>query len=303
MKIGYIGLGKMGINMVERMLEKGHQVVAFNRSPEPLNIVKEKGAEIAFDIKEFFEKLNSEKETGRLIWIMVSWQAVDSILDSIEPYLTEKDIVIDGGNSPYFETVKRAKKLAEKNINFMDVGVSGGPSGARNGACLMIGGKKESFEKYENLFKDLSLDNAYSYLGESGAGHFVKMVHNGIEYGMMQAIGEGFEILKKSEFNLDLLEVAKIYNNGSVIESRLTNWLYQGYQKYSPELEQVSSTISHSGEAEWTVFAAKNLKVEVPIIEGSLDFRKESKEKPTYTGKVVSLLRNMFGGHDINDKN
>jgi 6-phosphogluconate dehydrogenase len=303
MKIGYIGLGKMGINMVERLLEKGHDVVAFNRSKEPLEIAREKGAEISFEISDFFEKLESEKAQGRIIWIMVSWQAVDDILNMIIPFLTEKDLIIDGGNSPYFETVRRAKMLNEKNIKFMDIGVSGGPDGAKNGACLMIGGDRNDFDKNINLFNDLAREKAFGYFGKVGSGHFVKMVHNGIEYGMMQAIGEGFEIMKKSDFDLDLLEISRVYNNGSVIESRLIGWLHEAYLKYDVELKNISGEISHSGEGEWTVKTAEELKVPVPVIKESLEFRKKSENNPSYTGKIVSVLRKMFGGHDVQEKN
>lgn len=302
MKIGYIGLGKMGLNMVTRMIEKGHTVVAYNRSPEPVQEAIKIGAEGANTIDELIQKLDSTKEDGRIIWIMVSWQAVDQILEQLIPHLNNKDLIIDGGNSPYFETVKRAKLLQEKNIQFMDIGTSGGPNGARNGACLMIGGEKEAFLKNKNLFADLAKENAYGYFGTHGAGHFVKMVHNGIEYGMMQAIGEGFEVMKKSEFNLDLSEITRVYNNGSVIESRLVGWLNEAYSKYGENLDSISGEVSHSGEGEWTVKAAEELNVPVTVIKESLEFRKNSTGNPSYTGKVVSALRNMFGGHDVAEK-
>ncbi len=233
---------------------------------------------------------------------MVSWQAVDTILEQLIPHLNEKDLIIDGGNSPYFETVRRAKMLAEKNIPFMDIGTSGGPGGARNGACLMIGGDREVFEKHKSLFADLSKTDAFGYFGKHGAGHFVKMVHNGIEYGMMQSIGEGFELMKKSNFELDLSEITRVYNNGSVIESRLVGWLADAYKKYGEELDGVSGEVSHSGEGEWTVKAAQEMNVPVQVIKDSLDFRKNSTGNPSYTGKVVSALRNMFGGHDVVEK-
>lgn len=302
MKIGYIGLGKMGFNMVERMLEKEYDVVATNRSSEPVDKIAEKGAVPAYDIPEFFEKLSIENEP-RVIWIMVSWQAVDSVLEEISPFLKTDDIVIEGGNSPYLETVRRAAELSEKGIKFMDVGVSGGPGGARNGACLMVGGQKELFDQFENLFADLSVENGYGYMGDVGAGHFVKMVHNGIEYGMMQAIGEGFEIMKKSDLNLNLENIASVYNHGSVIESSLVGWLGSAYDKYGVDLEGISGEVSHSGEGQWTVEAAARLNVPAKVIEESLEFRKKSQGNPTYTGQVVSALRNQFGGHDVSDKN
>jgi 6-phosphogluconate dehydrogenase len=184
----------------------------------------------------------------------------------------------------------------------MDVGVSGGPAGARHGACMMIGGERELFNELETLFKDLSVEGGYGYMGRPGAGHFVKMVHNGIEYGMMQAIGEGFEVMKKSEFEIDLLEVTKVYNHGSVIESRLVGWLQSAYEKFGADLKGISGEVSHSGEGQWTVEAAERLGMPVENIKQSLDFRINSTGNPTYTGQVVSALRNQFGGHDVGEK-
>ncbi|MBI3671495.1 decarboxylating 6-phosphogluconate dehydrogenase [Candidatus Azambacteria bacterium] len=296
-KIGYIGLGKMGEGMVLRLLEKGWDVVAYNRSPDPVKEMEKAGAQGAYSLKELVESLKAP----RLIWIMVSHQAVDAVLSELAPLLSEGDTIIDGGNSNYKETLRRAEELKERNINFMDVGTSGGPAGARNGACVMIGGEKELFERYEKLFVDISAEKAYGYMGRAGAGHFVKMVHNGIEYGMMQAIAEGFEVMKRSEFGLDLLEVAKIYNNKSVIESRLTKWLESAFEKHGEDLVGISGKVSHSGEGLWTIEAAKELGVPVPIIEGSLKFREESQASPSYTGQVVSALRNEFGGHNVKE--
>lgn len=294
-KIGYIGLGKMGKNMVFRLLEKEWDVVGYNKSSESIKEIKEKGAGGAYSLKELVEKL----ETPKLIWLMVPHQAVDSVLEELVPLLSEGDTVIDGGNSNYNETLRRAKELKEKNINFMDAGVSGGPSGARNGACTMVGGEKELFLKYEKLFSDISAQDAYGYMGPSGAGHFVKMVHNGIEYGMMQAIGEGFEVMKKSGLNLNLMEISRVYNHQSVIESRLTKWLQSAFKQHGEDLSDISGRVSASGEGLWTVETAKKLNVPVPIIEGSLKFREESQENPSYTGQVVSALRNQFGGHEV----
>ncbi len=297
-KIGYIGLGKMGKGMVLRLLENDWSVVAYNRSQESVKEVESAGALGAESIKEVVEKL----EAPRLVWLMVPHQAVDSVLEEVVPLLEEGDIVIDGGNSNYKQSVRRAQELKEKDIKFLDAGVSGGPAGARGGACVMVGGEKELFGYYEELFKDISAPDAYAYMGSVGAGHFVKMVHNGIEYGMMQAIGEGFEILKKSDFGLDLKEVAKIYNNKSVIESRLTGWLQKGFEEYGEDLKEISGKVSASGEGLWTVEAAKELDVSVPIIEGSLKFREQSQGNPSYTGQVVSALRNQFGGHEVSSK-
>ena len=293
MTLGYIGLGKMGFNMVERLLEKGYEVVVFNRTPETTRNISKEGAKPTYSL----QSLASALTTPRLVWLMVPYQAVDSVLEGLTPFLNKGDAVIDGGNSPYRDSMRRARELEEKGIEFLDVGVSGGPSGARNGACIMVGGKREIFEQYENLFSDLSAEGGYGYMGKSGSGHFVKMVHNGIEYGMMQALAEGFAVMKASHFELDLAKVAGIYNHRSVIESRLVDWLKRTFEQYGEDLSEILGSVSQSGEGAWTVEAAKEFGIQVPIIEGSLQFRIESQKKPSYTGKILSALRNQFGGH------
>lgn len=293
MKIGYIGLGKMGMNQALRMREKGIDVTVYNRSEEPRLEAKKAGLSVADSI----ESLVSGLEAPRTVWIMVSNSAVDQVLSEVLKFIEKGDTVIDGGNSLYKDSIRRSAELKKKGVDFLDAGVSGGPKGAREGACIMVGGKKEVFDKYEKLFEDLSAPGAFAYMGKSGAGHFVKMVHNGIEYGMMQAIGEGFEVLKKSDFKLDLEKVTNLYNHKSVIESRLVGWLGSAYEKYGIGLDEISGTVAHTGEGEWTVNTAKELGVPVPIIEGSFKFRVESAKKPSYTGKVLSALRNQFGGH------
>ena len=295
MKIGYIGLGKMGMNMVKLLIDQGHEIVASDPNEFARKEAEAAGAETVLDLNEFNKKLPGEK----FIWIMVPHNNVDTVLTELTPILSPGDVIMDGGNSNYKETIIRGAKLKQKGFVFMDVGVSGGPKGARQGACLMIGGKREKFEKYEQIFNDLSINGGYAYMGDTGAGHFTKMVHNGIEYGMMQAIGEGFEILKSSEFNLDLNEVSRIYNNGSVIESRLVGWLQNGYKEEGVDLKAISGEISHSGEGLWTVEEAKLKNISAPVIEASLQFRINSTNNPSYAGKVVSVLRNQFGGHSV----
>ena len=196
MKLGYIGLGKMGANMVERLLEKRNRVVVFDRNADAMTAAKKKGAQTADTLAELVAAVPSP----RLVWIMVPYQAVNAVLEELAPLLDKGDVVVDGGNSPYKESIRRSKELEARGIDFLDAGVSGGPAGARNGACLMVGGRKGVFQKFEKLFKDLSVSNGYGYMGKAGAGHFVKMVHNGIEYGMMQALAEGFAIMKASDF-------------------------------------------------------------------------------------------------------
>ena len=295
MKIGYIGLGKMGSGMVSRLLEKGYEVVAFDPNAEAVKKISANGAKGAGSIAELISLLPAP----RTVWVMVPHQAVDGVLAEIVPLLEVGDTIIEGGNSPYKESMLRAKEVEAKNIGFLDAGVSGGPGGARNGACVMVGGRKELFDKYEKLFRDISVDNGYGYMGKSVAGHFVNMVHNGIEYGMMQAIAEGFEVMKKSNFALDLRRVADLYNHGSVVESHLVEWLKEGFKKYGENLDEISGKVSHSGEGLWTVEAAKELGVPAPIIEGALQFRDDSQKNPSYTGQLLSAMRNMFGGHEV----
>lgn len=298
LKIAYIGLGKMGLNMVERLLEKGYEVSAFDVSEEARKKAGQAGA-LIFDS---IEKLVRSEESPRLVWIMVPYKFVDDVLEKVTPILEKGDTIIDGGNSPYKESIRRAKELEEENINFLDVGVSGGPSGARNGASIMVGGEKKDYEKYEELFRDLSLPEGYGYMGDHGAGHFVKMIHNGIEYGMMQAIAEGFAIMKESPLNLNLTKIAEVYNKGTVIESRLISWLGKAFKEEGEDLKEISGKISHSGEGLWTVETAKELGVPAPVIKDALQFRIDSQNNPSYTGQIVSALRNQFGGHEVKEK-
>ncbi len=295
MKLGYIGLGKMGFNMVERLLEKEHEIVVFDKKEEAIKSIASLGAEPADSLRSLVSAL----PVPRLIWLMVPYQSVDIVLEGLIPFLQKDDTVIDGGNSPYKESIKRANELRGNGIHFLDVGVSGGPSGAKNGACIMVGGRREIYVKFKKLFRDLAVKGGYGYMGNSGTGHFVKMVHNGIEYGMMQSLAEGFSIIEASPLRLNLIKVANIYNHRSVIESRLVTWLRKAFEQYGEDLNEISGSVSHSGEGIWTVEAAKEIGIPVPIIEGALNFRIESKQNPSYTGKILSALRNQFGGHEV----
>jgi 6-phosphogluconate dehydrogenase len=298
MKLGYIGLGKMGFNMVEHLLEKGYQVVAFDRNGDAVKEAKSKGARVSDSVTSLVAALPQP----RLIWIMVPYRAVDAVLKELTPLLAKGDTVIDGGNSPYKESIRRAKELETRGIDFLDAGVSGGPSGARNGACIMIGGRKEVFQKFEALFRDLSVPDGYGCMGKTGAGHFVKMVHNGIEYGMMQALAEGFAVMKASDFGLDLGKITDVYNHKSVIESRLVGWLQSAFAQYGEDLREISGSAAQSGEGMWTVEAGKELGIPMPVIQGALDFRIQSQKNPSYTGKLISAMRNQFGGHEVKEK-
>lgn len=299
-EIGIVGLGKMGMGIATQLHEKGWRVIVMNRTPAKVDEAAQLGMIASYSYQEMISKFES---TPRVIWLMLPAGAPteEALFGSqgLSEYLQEGDVVVEAGNSFYKEDALRAKKLAVKGIQYVDVGVSGGPSGARNGACLMVGGSKEQFQKMEELYKDVSIKDGYAHFAGIGAGHFVKMVHNGIEYGMMQAIGEGFNVMKQSSFDLDLTEVARIYNTGSVIESRLVAWLEKAYTEWGVDLKTISGTISHSGEGKWTVETAAEMGEEVPVIAESYQFRLDSEKKPSYTGQVVSALRGQFGGHPV----
>lgn len=300
MKIGYIGLGRMGKNMVLRLLEQGIEVVAWNRSPQPVEEVVKAGAQGAESIEDLVGKL----ETPRIIWLMLpAGQTSDEFINKLLSLLNKGDLLIDGANSFYKDTLRRANQLTSHDIHFMDIGVSGGPKGARTGACLMIGGDKEDVVRVMELVKAASAPKAWGHFGPVGAGHFAKMVHNGIEYGMMEAIGEGAAILKYGPFKLDLAEIFRVYNNRSVIESRLVEWAWQALSE-DPKLRAISSEIKSTGEGEWTVKTAKELQVAVPVIEKAFLVRQNSvndkEDSPQgFRNKVVSAMRGKFGQHAV----
>jgi 6-phosphogluconate dehydrogenase len=295
MEIGLIGLGKMGYNIALNMKEKGHRVVAYNRSLEKVKAIEKEGVEGAYSIQELTEKFSGRKA----IWIMVpAGSPVDEMIEKLVPHLNEGDIVIDAGNSHYKDTLRRYQELKEKNIDFVDVGTSGGTSGARWGACTMIGAEDDVFQYLEPIFKDICVEKGYLHTGENGTGHFVKMIHNGIEYGMMQAIGEGFEILHTSSFDLNLEKVAQVWNHGSVVRSWLMELTESAFKK-RPQLEDITGVIRSSGEGLWTVQEALELKVPAPVITQSLFTRYGSEQQESFSGKVVAALRDEFGGHGV----
>lgn len=295
-EIFYIGLGKMGLNMARRLVQKNWKVIGYDASEAIRQKAKEEGVHVVETLEVgggiFYHK-------PRCFWIMVPHTVVESVLEELSKILQAGDVVIDGGNSPFKESIRRYEEFSQKGIHYLDVGTSGGPGGAESGACVMIGGEREVFETYEELFKDISAPDAYKFFGSPGSGHFVKMVHNGIEYGMMQAIAEGFTLMKQSPFELNLREVADLYNHKSVVESRLIGWLEEGMKHYGEDLENISGEVSHSGEGQWTVDIAKEWNIPVENIEQSLDFRKQSQGNPSYTGKLLTAMRNAFGGHSI----
>ncbi|MBC7265571.1 MAG: glucose-6-phosphate dehydrogenase [Coriobacteriia bacterium] len=297
-RIGVVGLGKMGAALARNLLDHGWQVVGYNRTHAVAEAMASEGLLPARSLADLVAFL----PPPRVVWLMLpagepTEQALFGEAGLVE-LLDEGDTVIDGGNSHYSDAERRAARLAERGIRFVDVGTSGGPSGARSGACLMIGGERSDFERLEHLWRDVAARDAYRFFEGHGGGHFVKMVHNGIEYGMMQSIAEGFSVLKAAPLRIDLPAAAEVYNRRSVIESRLVGWLREAYQVFGSELEGVSSTVAHTGEGQWTVETARALGVPVPVIEESLEFRKRSSEHLSYAGKVLSALRNRFGGHE-----
>ncbi|MFK3936810.1 phosphogluconate dehydrogenase (NAD(+)-dependent, decarboxylating) [Alkalihalobacillus sp. NPDC078783] len=298
MHIGLIGLGKMGMNLGKNVMDHTHQVTAFDVNPEAVEKLKEYGATGAASMQEVVESLPHP----RVIWLMVPHGVVDSVLADIQPLLQAGDIVIEAGNSHYKESIRRYELLKEDGIHFMDVGTSGGTHGARFGACYMIGGDPEAWAIVEPLFKDTSVEHGYLYAGKVGSGHFLKMVHNGIEYGMMAAIGEGFEVLEKSEFDYSYEDVAKVWNHGSVIRSWLMELTENAFST-DANLDGIQGVMHSSGEGKWTVETALDLQAATPIIAMSLLMRYRSLEQDTFTGKVVAALRNGFGGHAVEKSN
>jgi 6-phosphogluconate dehydrogenase len=293
MKIGFIGLGKMGLNMVNRLLNAKHEIVVYNRSKEQIKEAEKLGAVASESVKDLVSKLDRRK----VIWLMVpSGKPVDENIDSILPFLIKDDIIIDGGNSYFKETQARAKICEQKGINFIDCGTSGGIWGLKEGYCLMYGGNKNAAEYCEPIFKSLAPENGYVYCGESGAGHFVKMVHNGIEYGMMQAYAEGFEILEKSQFNIDLTAISKVWQYGSVVRSWLLELAHLALTD-DPKLEKIKGYVQDSGEGRWTVQTAIELDVPAHIITSSLFNRFQSRQSESFAMKMLAALRNQFGGH------
>ena len=294
MKVGLIGLGKMGLNLGRNLIDNKHEVVAFDVNGSAVEEMKNYGAHGTFNIKELVESL----EKPRVVWIMVPHAVVDSVIDEMTPLLGTGDIVIEAGNSHYKESIRRYNQLKEVGIHFMDAGTSGGMEGARNGACYMIGGDHEAWSIVEPIFKDTAVENGYIYAGKAGSGHFLKMVHNGIEYGMMAAIGEGFEVLEKSEFDFDYEKVARVWNNGSVIRSWLMELTERAFSK-DAKLDEIKGIMHSSGEGKWTVETALDLQAATPVIAMSLLMRYRSLDSDTFTGKVVAALRNEFGGHVV----
>lgn len=298
MKIAMIGLGRMGMNMAKRLLRGSHEVVAYNRSPEKTDaLVEEEGAAGAYSLSEVVEKLSQP----RIVWIMLpAGQAVDDHIHQLKDLLSPGDIVIDGGNTYYKDDIRRAKHLAEKNIRYTDVGVSGGIWGLQIGYCMMIGGEKDTFDHIEPMLKTLAPEDGYLYCGPSGAGHFVKMVHNGIEYGMMQAYGEGFEILEASDYadSFNYADIAHLWNQGSVVRSWLLELAEEAFKK-DKKLAEIKGYVEDSGEGRWTVQQALETGVPAQVITLSLMRRFRSRQEDAFSDRLLAALRREFGGHAV----
>lgn len=295
MQIALIGLGKMGLNLALNMHNHKHEVFAFDLNQQALASAQQKGIGTASSLEALLHSLKGR----RIVWLMIpAGQAVDLTIQQVAPLLRSGDIIIDGGNSNYKDSVRRAKELEEKGIDFLDCGTSGGTEGALHGVCVMLGGKKEAFNYCEPLIKDIAIESGYLYCGPSGAGHFVKMIHNGIEYGMMQAIAEGFEVLHKSEFDLDLKAVAGVWNHGSVVRSWLMELTENALSK-DPKLDAIKGVMHSSGEGKWTLETALEKQIATPVIALSLLMRYRSLEEDTFSGKIIAALRNEFGGHAV----
>ncbi|HCR72749.1 MAG TPA: decarboxylating 6-phosphogluconate dehydrogenase [Anaerolineae bacterium] len=299
MELAIVGLGKMGLNMATRLVQGGHKVVGYARSKESVEAAVKNGAEGAHSLEEAIKKLSS---SPKIVWVMVpSGKTTTETIEHAASLLNKGDIIIDGGNSNYKETIAHAEMLAQKGIDFVDCGTSGGIWGLKEGYSLMIGGKKNVTEKLKPIFETLApaKDLGWGRVGPHGAGHYVKMVHNGIEYGMMQAFAEGFGILKgKKEFELDLAQVSHIWQHGSVVRSWLLDLAANALDE-DTELKDIKPWVADSGEGRWTVFESIDLDVPAPVITLALQMRFASRDEENYPARMLAALRNQFGGHAI----
>ena len=295
MRIGFIGLGRMGANMVRRLLRDGHEIVAYNRSPEKTHEIAAEGAEPAFSVEELVATL----EKPRAVWIMVpAGDATEAQIHELMEHLEPGDTIIDGGNTNFHDDQRRHPILKGQGVHYVDAGVSGGIWGLANGYCLMVGGEPEPVARLEPAFRSLAPEGGYLHVGGPGSGHYVKMVHNGIEYGMMQAYAEGFEVMHASDYTLDLSAIAGLWNHGSVVRS----WLLELAERAlapDQDLTHLKGWVADSGEGRWTVQEAIDRDVPAPVITLSLLMRLRSRQDDSYGAKVLAALRNEFGGHAV----
>jgi len=296
MKLGMIGLGKMGGNMTERLMKGGHEVVVYDRAPETVQKYVGLGSQGAESPAAMVSKLASPK----IVWIMVpAGKPVDDTIARLLPGMSKGDVIIDGGNSNFHDTMRRGAELGEKGVDFVDSGTSGGIWGLANGYCLMIGGSDQAFKLCEPIFKTLAPENGYAHMGPTGSGHYVKMIHNGVEYGMLQAYAEGYEILHASkDFKLDLHKISAVWNHGSVVRSWINELAEDAFEK-DTNLDALKGFVADSGEGRWTVQEAVDLDVPAPVITLSLLMRLRSRQDDSFSAKVIAALRNEFGGHAV----
>lgn len=298
MKIGIIGLGRMGMNMARRLIQGGHQVVAYNRSPDKTEEIVKEGAEGGFSLQELAEKLD---ERPKVVWLMLpAGKVIDEHLEKLRNILAPGDIIVEGGNSRYRDDIRRAAYLKGAGIHFVDAGVSGGIWGLSVGYCTMVGGEEKIFAYLEPVLKALAPADGYLYCGPTGAGHFVKMIHNGIEYGMMQAYGEGFALLEASPYaeHLDFKKVSHLWNQGSVVRSWLLELLEEAFAG-DPRLDALQGYVDDSGEGRWTVEEAIASGVSAPVITMALFARFQSRKENAFENRVLAALRREFGGHAV----
>jgi 6-phosphogluconate dehydrogenase len=295
MKLGFVGLGKMGGNMVQRLLAGGHEIVAYARSEDSIREAESRGAVGARSIAGLAAKLSSP----RALWLMIpAGKPVEDTVTQLSGVLSAGDVVVDGGNSRFSDSARRAAELAERGIGFLDAGTSGGVWGLKNGYCLMVGGKAEHFRMVEPALATLAPEDGYAHVGQAGAGHYVKMVHNAIEYSMLQGYGEGFEMLQASGYDLDLLQVSRLWTHASVVRSWLLELLVRALEQ-DPRLADIRGYVEDSGEGRWTLHEAIERSVPVPALADALFARFSSRQKESFSAKVIAALRNQFGGHAV----
>jgi 6-phosphogluconate dehydrogenase len=295
MKLGFVGLGKMGGNMVRRLLAGGHEIVAYARSEDSIREAESRGAAGARSLAELCGKLSAP----RAVWLMIpAGKPVEDAIAQLGGLLSAGDVVVDGGNSRFSDSARHSSDLAAKGIGFLDAGTSGGVWGLKNGYCLMVGGKAEHFRMLEPALATLAPPEGYAHVGPSGAGHYVKMVHNAVEYTMLQGYGEGFEMLRASGYDLDLPQVARLWTHASVVRSWLLDLLVRAFEQ-DPKLADIKGYVEDSGEGRWTLHEAIERAVPTPALADALFARFSSRQAESYSAKVIAALRNQFGGHAV----